>query len=70
MENFLREAFQKLSLLENDFDFSSVDKDKIDELKSFVADDVEIIPEEPVIDVEAGDVGRHDVGGELRALEF
>ena len=52
MENYLLEAFQKLSLLEDDFNFSA-DRDVVDELKSFVADDVEEFPEEPVIDVTA-----------------
>ena len=53
MENYLAEAFQKLSLLkEDDFDITA-DRDVVDELKSFVADDVEEIPEEPVIDVDA-----------------
>ena len=52
MENYLLEAFQKLSLLEDDFNFSA-DRDVVDELKSFVADDVEEIPEEPVIDITA-----------------
>jgi len=53
MENLLSEAFQRLSLLEQDFDFSTVDKDKVDELSAFIADDVEEIPEEPIIDVNA-----------------
>ena len=53
MENYLAEAFQKLSLLkEDDFDITA-DRDVVDELKSFVADDVEEIPEEPVIDLDA-----------------
>lgn len=53
MENYILEAFQKLSLLnEDDFDLTA-DIDKVDELQSFVADDVEEIPEEPVIDVNA-----------------
>ena len=51
MSDYLTEAFQKLRLLEDDFDLSA-DRGKIDELKSFVADDIEI-PEEEVIDVEA-----------------
>jgi len=53
MENYLIEAFQKLSLLkEDDFDITA-DRDVVDELQSFVADDVEEIPEEPVIDLDA-----------------
>ena len=51
MSDYLTEAFQKLRLVEDDFDLSA-DANKIDELKSFVADDIEI-PEEEVIDVEA-----------------
>lgn len=55
MENYLIEAFQKLSLLnEDDFDITA-DRDVIDELQSFVADDVDEIPEEPVIDTLADD---------------
>lgn len=50
--NYLKEAFKSLSLLENDFDLS-VDKDKVDELRSFVADDIDAIPEEPIIDTNA-----------------
>lgn len=53
MENYITEAFQKLRLLnEDDFDLTA-DRDRIDDLQSFVADDVEGIPEEPVIDVTA-----------------
>ena len=55
-ENFnINEAFKRLSLLEDDFDFSSPDIGKIDELRSFVADDIDEIQEEPIIDVEAKD---------------
>lgn len=50
MENFLQEAFKRLSLLEDDFNYSELDKDKIDELQSFVPDDVEV-PETEEIDV-------------------
>lgn len=50
--NYLKEAFKSLSLLENDFDLS-VDKDKVDELRSFIADDIDAIPEEPIIDTNA-----------------
>ena len=52
MENYLVEAFQRLSLL-NEEDFNLADRDVVDELQSFVADDVEEIPEEPVIDLDA-----------------
>lgn len=52
MENYLTEAFKKLSLVENDFDLSA-DNGKVDELKSFIADDIEAVEEEPVIDVDA-----------------
>lgn len=52
MGNYLNEAFQKLSLLEDDFDFTA-DRDVVDDLRSFVADDVDEIEEEPVIDVTA-----------------
>ena len=54
MDNYLLEAFQRLKLMEDDFDLS-VDKDKVDELKAFIADDVDEIPEEPIIDVKADD---------------
>ena len=54
MENYLTEAFKKLSLVENDFDLSA-DNGKVDELKSFIADDIEAVEEEPVIDVDAYD---------------
>lgn len=50
--NYLEEAFKKLSLLEDDFDIS-VDAGKVDELKSFIEDDVDDIPEEEIIDVHA-----------------
>lgn len=54
MENYILEAFQKLRLIEDDFDLSA-DRDVVDELKSFVADDIEEIPDEPIIDVTAED---------------
>lgn len=54
MENYISEAFQKLRLIEDDFDLSA-DRDVVDELKSFVADDIEEIPDEPIIDVTAED---------------
>ena len=52
MENILLEAFQKLKLFEETFDLADIDKP--DELKSYVADDVEV-PVEEIIDVEATD---------------
>ena len=52
MENILLEAFQKLKLFEETFDLA--DMDKPDELKSYVADDVEV-PVEEIIDVDADD---------------
>ena len=51
-ENYFKEAFQKLNLLEQDFDITA-DVGKVDELKSFVADDKEAVIEEPVYDVKA-----------------
>lgn len=50
--NYFKEAFQKLSLLEQDFPIDA-DKDKTDELAAFIADDREAVPEEPVFDTEA-----------------
>lgn len=50
--NYFKDAFQKLSLLEQDFDIS-VDAGKTDELATFIADDREAIPEEPVFDTAA-----------------
>ena len=52
--NYLAEAFKKLSLLEDEFNFSA-DKDAIDELSYFVSDDIDEIPEETIIDPEAHD---------------
>jgi len=52
MEEYITEAFKKLNLLEDDFNMT-VDADKVDELKSFVKDDVDEVPEEPIIDLEA-----------------
>jgi len=52
--NYLEEAFKRLSLLEDDFDIS-VDADKVDELRSFIEDDVDEVPEEEIIDVKADD---------------
>ena len=52
--NYLEEAFKRLSLLEDDFDIS-VDVDKVDELRSFIEDDVDEIPEEEIVDVNAED---------------
>lgn len=53
MNNYLNEAFKQLRLLEQDFDMTTVDTGKVDELKAFVADDVDIPEEEEIIDVEA-----------------
>ena len=50
--NYLTEAFKRLSLLEDDFNITA-DKDAIDDLSSFVADDIEEVKEEPIIDAEA-----------------
>jgi len=50
--NYFKEAFQKLSLLEQDFPIDA-DKDKTDELAAFIADDREAVPEEPVFDTAA-----------------
>ena len=52
MENILLEAFQKLKLFEETFDLADIDKP--DELKSYVADDVEV-PVEEIIDIDATD---------------
>lgn len=52
--NYLEEAFKRLSLLEDDFDITA-DVGKVDELKSFIDDDVDEIPEEEIIDVNADD---------------
>lgn len=52
--NYLEEAFKRLSLLEDDFDIS-VDANKVDELRSFINDDINEIPEEEIIDVNAED---------------
>lgn len=51
MERYLTEAFQKLSLLEDDFNFTQ--NPDVDDLKAFVDDDVEEVPEEDIIDVDA-----------------
>ena len=53
MDNILLEAFKRLKLCEETFDLSS-DIGKPDELKSYVADDVEI-PVEEIIDMTADD---------------
>lgn len=50
--NYIAEAFKKLNLLENDFNFS-VGPEAADDLRSFVADDVDVPTEEPIIDVAA-----------------
>ena len=51
MERYLTEAFQKLSLLEDDFNFTQNPDE--DALRKFVDDDVEEVPEEDIIDVDA-----------------
>ena len=51
MERYLTEAFQKLSLLEDDFNFTKNPDE--DALRKFVDDDVEEVPEEDIIDVDA-----------------
>ena len=55
MEFYLKEAFQSLKLLEDDFNLTA-DQGVIDELQSFVADDIEAPTEEEIIDVEADEV--------------
>lgn len=55
MEFYLKEAFQSLKLLEDDFNLTA-DQGVIDELQSFVADDIEAPAEEQIIDVEADEV--------------
>lgn len=50
--NYIAEAFQKLSLLEDDFNFS-VGPEAADDLRSYMADDVDVPTEEPIIDVAA-----------------
>ena len=49
---YIAEAFQSLQLLEDDFDLTA-DRGVVDELQSFVADDIEAPVEEVVIDTEA-----------------
>lgn len=51
--SYLTEAFKKLNLLEDDFNIS--DAGKVDELQTFMADDIEEPIEVPVIDTEAAD---------------
>ena len=56
-EFYLKEAFQKLQLLNEDsFDLTTADIGVVDELQSFVADDIEAPFEEVIIDVEADNV--------------
>ena len=50
---YLKEAFQKLNLLNEDSFDLSVDKGVVDELQSFVADDIEAPYEEEIIDIAA-----------------
>ena len=52
MQEYLREAFTQLNLLEADFDLSNLDKEKLDKLTEFVADD-QPFEEEEIIDVDA-----------------
>ena len=55
MEFYLKEAFKNLKLLEDDFNLTA-DQGVIDELQSFVADDIDAPTEEDIIDVEADEV--------------
>ena len=56
-EFYLKEAFQKLQLLNEDsFDLTTADVGVVDELQSFVADDIEAPFEEVIIDVDADNV--------------
>lgn len=50
---YLQEAFTKLKLLKEDSFDLTVDRGVVDELKSFVADDIEAPYEEEIIDVDA-----------------
>lgn len=50
--NYFTEAFNRLRLLENDFDIT-VDAGKVDELRSFVEDDIDMPEEEIVFDADA-----------------
>lgn len=52
---YLAEAFNRLSLLNEDAFDLSADKGVVDELQSFVADDIEAPFEEEIIDIEAED---------------
>ena len=52
-DNYLTEAFSQLRLQEQDFDMTSADIGKKDELKAFIADDIEEPVEEEIIDVTA-----------------
>lgn len=54
-DNYLTEAFSQLRLQEQDFDMTSADIGRKDELKAFVADDIDEPVEEEIIDVEAED---------------
>jgi hypothetical protein len=53
---YLQEAFNKLKLLNEDTFDLTVDRGKVDELQSFVADDIAAPFEEVVIDVNADDI--------------
>lgn len=52
-DNYLTEAFSQLRLQEQDFDMTSADIGRKDELKAFVADDIDEPVEEEIIDVDA-----------------
>ena len=50
--NYIAEAFQKLNLVEDDFNFSA-DVENANDLRSYIADDIELPAEEKIIDVAA-----------------
>ena len=52
--NYIAEAFQKLSLVEDDFNIST-DVENANDLRSYIADDVDLPAEEKIIDVAAED---------------
>lgn len=52
--NYIAEAFQKLSLVEDDFNISA-DVENANDLRSYIADDVDLPAEEKIIDVAAED---------------
>ena len=51
MTNYLQEAFQRLSLLEDDFPLSETDS--LTKLKEYMEDDIEMPEDEVIIDPEA-----------------